>query len=134
MTVDDLTDIQLCYAPQFGTGKDIINIAGYVASNMLHGYAPTIQWNDDNNIYSADSFLIDVRSKPEYEAGAIPGSKNIYVNELRDRLNEIPENKRVYVYCAAGVRSYIGTRILMGNNIDVKNISGGFITYQNMVH
>jgi NADPH-dependent 2,4-dienoyl-CoA reductase/sulfur reductase-like enzyme/rhodanese-related sulfurtransferase len=134
MTVDDLTDIQLCYAPQFGTGKDIINIAGYVAFNMLHGYAPTIQWNDDNNIYSADSFLIDVRSKPEYEAGAIPGSKNIYVNELRDRLNEIPENKRVYVYCAAGVRSYIGTRILMGNNIDVKNISGGFITYQNMVH
>lgn len=133
MTVEDLTDIQLCYAPQFGTGKDIINIAGYVASNILRGYAPTVQWNDDA-MNTDGNILLDVRTKPEYEAGAMPGSVHIPLDELRNRLTELPENQQINIYCAAGLRSYIGMRILMGHDFDVKNLSGGFITYKHLVH
>ena len=133
MTVEDLTDIQLCYAPQFGTGKDIINIAGYVACNVLRGYAPTIQWNDDA-MNTDGNILLDVRSKPEYEAGAMPGSVHIPLDELRNRLTELPENKQINIYCAAGLRSYIGMRILMGNEFNVKNVSGGFITYKHLIN
>jgi len=134
MAVDDLTKIQLSYAPQFGSGKDAINIAGYVASNILHGDAPTVYWNEQSNINSEKALLLDVRTKKEFEAGAVPGAKHIPLDELRDRLGELLKDRQINVYCAAGLRSYLAMRILQQNGFEAKNISGGFRTYEQFLH
>jgi len=134
MTVDDLTKIQLSYAPQFGSGKDAINIGGYVASNILHGDAPTVYWNEQSKIDPEKALLLDVRTKKEFEAGAVPGAKHIPLDELRDRLGELPKDRQINVYCAAGLRSYLAMRVLQQNGFEAKNISGGFRTYEQFLH
>jgi NADPH-dependent 2,4-dienoyl-CoA reductase/sulfur reductase-like enzyme/rhodanese-related sulfurtransferase len=129
MTVDDLTDLQMAYVPQFGSAKDAINMAGYVASNILHGDSPTSYWDElesqDENIC-----ILDVRTKPEFGAGAAPSARNIPLDELRDRLNELPKDAIIEAYCAVGIRSYIATRILMARGYKVRNKSGGYRTYE----
>ncbi|MEY4320961.1 MAG: hypothetical protein RLZZ471_902 [Actinomycetota bacterium] len=130
LTIDDLMDLELAYAPQFGSAKDAINIAGYVGNNVFNGTTPTIQWYELDVARSQGAQLIDVRSPHEHGAGHIPGSVNIPVDELRDRLNEI-HAENVVVYCAVGQRGHIATQILKANNIQVRNLDGGYSTWVN---
>lgn len=124
MTVFDLQEAELAYAPQYGSAKDPINTAGFVAGNVLRG---------DAEIVHADQLeghdLLDVRTSAEHEAGAIPGSKLIPVDELRSRLDEIPKDRPIAAYCAVGLRGYIAARILSHHGFQVRNLSGGFKTW-----
>ena len=129
-TVYDLTELELAYAPPFSSAKDPINMAGYVASNILDGDMPVIQWHELHNLDPKDTLIIDVRMPEEYEDGHIQGTKNIPVDELRDRLAEIPRDKQIIVYCKIGLRGYIAYRILCQHGFNrIKNLSGGWVTY-----
>ena len=134
MTVYDLEETELCYAPQFGSAKDPINMAGFVASGLLRGDHPQV---DVETILSApDSqrpFLVDVRTPQEFAKGSIPGAKNIPVDELRNRLNEFPRDREIAVYCQVGQRGYFATRILQQKGFKAANIGGGYMTYK-LVH
>ncbi len=127
-TIFELMEIEHAYAPPFSSAKDPVNIAGFVAENILHGKMKTIYWNDiENN----DALLIDVRSEEEFNEGNIPGAKNIPVDALRARLNEIPFDKKVIIYCAVGQRGYLAQQILNQNGFDnVFNLSGGYQTWK----
>ena len=131
MTAKDLTELELCYAPPFGSAKDPVNMAGYVIENMISGLVKTFHWHDIEKI-SKDpgAFLLDTRNPMEYLAGTIPGFVNIPLDSLRDRLDEIPKDKTIYVTCQIGLRGYIAARILMQNGYDVYNLSGGYRLYQ----
>ena len=126
MTVFDLQELELAYAPPYGSGKDPVNMAGYVAANTLDGTADTIHWDELDN----DEFIIDVRTPREFARGNVPGSVNIYVNDLRNKLKELPIDKTINAYCTVGVRSYIACRILQQNGFNVRNLSGGYVTYR----
>ena len=130
MTVDDLTHLELSYVPQYGSAKDAVNMAGYVASNILHGDAPVTHWDDLEKTGFDKAYLLDVRSAEEYKEGAVPGSNNVPLDELRERLGELPRDIAIYPYCAAGQRSYIATRILGQHGFKAKIVSGGFRTYE----
>ncbi|TYS01248.1 CoA-disulfide reductase [Rossellomorea vietnamensis] len=129
LTIYDLTEIELAYAPPFSSAKDPVNMAGYVAANMLAEGIQTIQWHEINSIVEAGGLLIDVREPNERKNGFIAGSINIPLGELRDRLAEFPKDKPVYVSCQVGLRGYLATRILAGNDFDVFNLDGGWKTY-----
>lgn len=131
MTAKDLTELELCYAPPFGSAKDPVNMAGYVIENMMSGLVKTFHWHDIEKISKdPDAFLLDTRNPMEYMAGTIPGFVNIPLDSLRDRLDEIPKDKTIYVTCQIGLRGYIAARILMQNGYDVYNLSGGYRLYQ----
>lgn len=131
MTAKDLTELELCYAPPFGSAKDPVNMAGYVIENMMSGLVKTFHWHDIEKISKDSSaFLLDTRNPMEYLAGTIPGFVNIPLDSLRDRLDEIPKDKTIYVTCQIGLRGYIAARILMQNGYDVYNLSGGYRLYQ----
>ena len=108
-----------------------MNMAGYVIENMMSGLVKTFHWHDIEKI-SKDpgAFLLDTRNPMEYLAGTIPGFVNIPLDSLRDRLDEIPKDKTIYVTCQIGLRGYIAARILMQNGYDVYNLSGGYRLYQ----
>ena len=125
MTVFDLQELDLAYAPPYGSGKDAVNMAGFAASNILDGTVKVVHWNELDN----DDFILDVRTKKEFEQYNVSGAINIPLNELRNSLELLPKDNVINVYCAVGIRSYIAVRILMQNGIEAKNISGGFITY-----
>jgi len=125
MTVFDLQELELAYAPPYGSGKDAVNMAGFVAANILDG---TFKVKHYDELDSKD-FVIDVRRSAEIARGAIPEALNIPVNDLRERLNEIPKNKTINLSCAVGVRSYIASRILQQKGFKVKSLSGGYSTY-----
>jgi len=125
LTVFDLQELELAYAPPYGSGKDAVNMAGFVASNILEGTMEVVHWNQ---LDDAD-YILDVRSAGEFKRGNAPSSINIPVDELRNRLNELSKNTAINVYCAVGIRSYIACRILMQNGFIARNISGGYITY-----
>lgn len=129
-TVYDLIEVEHAYAPPFSSAKDPIAIAGYVAANIISGAMPAITWSRMRDIDRATSMILDVRTAEEYAMGMIPGAINIPLEELRSRLSEIPTDKSIYVYCAIGIRAYLGTKILMANGYtDVKNLSGGYKIY-----
>jgi rhodanese-related sulfurtransferase len=130
MTVDELMDLELSYAPQFGSAKDPINHVGYVGNNVLHGVTPTIQWHELQHELAAGRILVDVRTEAENSSGTIPGALNIPVDSLREHLAELV-GQRVVVTCQVGQRGHTATQILRGHNIDVKNLSGGYITWKN---
>ena len=126
-TVADLTRTEHAYAPPFSSAKDPIAIAGYVASNILSGVMPVVTWRE---IADAGGILLDVRTRHEFQMGSIPGSVNIPLEELRDRLAEIPADKPILIYCAIGLRGYLAMKILTANGLtDVRNLSGGYKTY-----
>jgi len=131
MTVFDLEEMELCYAPQYGSAKDPINMAGFVAGGMLRGEHPQV---DVETVLAAPEnrrpFLLDVRTAEEYSAGAIPGAVNIPVDELRSRLEEIPRDREIAAYCQVGQRGYLATRILMQNGFAAVNIGGGYKAYK----
>lgn len=127
-TVDDLMDLELAYAPQFGSAKDPINHAGYVGNNVLHGNTPTLQWHELDSALAAGAQLIDVRTATENAAGAIPGARLIPVDELRDHLDQI--DGEVIVHCAVGQRGHTATQILRAAGKNVRNLSGGYTTWR----
>jgi CoA-disulfide reductase len=125
MTVFDLQELELAYAPPYGSGKDPVNMAGYAAGNILDGTASVKHFeNLDSNL-----FLLDVRSPSEVKHGSITGAVNIPVSQLRQKIDELPKNKTINAYCAVGIRSYIASRILKQKGFDACNISGGYSTY-----
>ncbi len=131
MTVYDLEEMELCYAPQFGSAKDPVNMAGFVASGLLRGDHPQINLEDALAAAAkSEVYLLDVRSSTEYAGGHIPGATNISVDELRGRLSELPKDREIAAYCQVGQRGYIATRILKQNGFQVRNIGGGYRTYQ----
>ncbi|MFC1993273.1 CoA-disulfide reductase [Chloroflexota bacterium] len=130
MTVDDLTQLELGYVPQYGSAKDAVNMAGYVASNIFHGDVPVVHWDELDETGYKEALLLDVRREDEFKEGAVPGAKNIPLDKLRSRLNELSEANAIYPYCAAGQRSYMATRILGQRGFKVKNVSGGFRSYK----
>jgi len=124
-TVFDLEEAEMCYAPQFGSAKDPVNMAGMVAANMLRGDNPIVHWENVDD----SAFILDVREPFEFNQGHIEKAVNIPLSALRSKLNELPHDREIQVYCAAGQRSYYATRILSLNGFRVKNISGGWLTY-----
>ncbi len=131
LTVFDLEQVELAYAPQYGSAKDPINMAGFVAAGLIRGDHPQV---DVESILKMPvdqrPMLLDVRTSQEFSQGQIPGAINISVDELRDRLGELPRNRPIAVYCQVGQRGYIATRILMQRGFDVVNIGGGYKTYR----
>jgi NADPH-dependent 2,4-dienoyl-CoA reductase/sulfur reductase-like enzyme/rhodanese-related sulfurtransferase len=128
LTIEDLMDLELAYAPQFGSAKDAINIAGYVGNNVFNGTTPTLQWHELETARAAGAQVVDVRSGGEHGFANIPGTLNIPVEELRDRLDEI-QFEDVVVYCQVGQRGHIATQILKANGAKVRNLDGGFLTW-----
>ncbi len=129
LTVLDLPDLELSYAPPFSSAKDPVNMAGYVASNIVDGLVETVQWHEIDEIIAQGGLVIDVREPIEREAGFIPGSINIPLGELRNRMQDIPADQTVYVSCQVGLRGYLGARILSEHGRQVKNVDGGYKTY-----
>lgn len=129
LTIDDLMDLELAYAPQFGSAKDAVNIAGYVGNNVLNGTTPTLQWHELETARANGAQVIDVRSAGEHGFANIPGTANIPVEEIRDRLSEI-QMENVVVYCQVGQRGHIATQILKSHGAKVRNLDGGFLTWQ----
>ncbi len=125
-SITELTEFEHAYAPPFSSAKDPINIAAFVAENVLLNKTKLFYWNDINTLPDG-SFLLDVRTKEEFEKGAIANAINIPLDELRNNLNKIPQNKTIYIYCAGGLRGYLSERILIQNGFtDVYNLSGGY--------
>lgn len=129
VTASGLAHLELAYAPQFGSAKDAVNILGYVAENTRNGTTPTVQWHELDDALQAGSTLIDVRSVAEHTNGAIPGARNIPLDELRDRLDELPDGPLV-VHCQVGLRGHIATRLLRQHGREVRNLDGGYRTWQ----
>jgi NADPH-dependent 2,4-dienoyl-CoA reductase/sulfur reductase-like enzyme/rhodanese-related sulfurtransferase len=125
MTVFDLQELDLAYAPPYGSGKDAVNMAGFAASNILDGTVNVVHWNELND----NDFILDVRTKKEFDKNNVPGAINIPLNELRNSLELLPTDKIINAYCGVGIRSYIAVRILMQLGFKASNISGGFLTY-----
>jgi CoA-disulfide reductase len=131
MTVYDLEKLELAYAPPYSSAKDPVNIAGYTAANVLKKDCDIFHWDEIESIDREKSILVDVRTPMEYKLGSIHGAVNIPVDELRERLEEIPKDKVVYILCQVGLRGYIACRILKQKGYgQVKNLSGGYKTWQ----
>ncbi len=129
MTVRDLTELELAYAPPYGSAKDPINYAGFVATNVLDGKAKLCHVEDVINP-GENQVLLDVRTPAEAEVGTISGAINIPVDDLRSGLNKLPKNKELLVFCQVGLRGYIACRILTQNGFNCRNLSGGYKTYK----
>lgn len=124
----ELAQLELAYAPQFGSAKDAVNIAGYVAENVRTGTTPSVQWHELEAAMADGATLIDVRSPAEAAAGSIPGAVNIPLDDLRDRLGELPAGPLV-VHCAVGLRGHIATRLLRQRGFEARNLDGGYRTW-----
>jgi len=125
LTVFGLQDLELAYAPPYGSGKDPVNMAGFAAGNILDNTADVKHFEQ----LDGDDFLLDVRSPAEVERGSIAGALNIPVNKIRKQLDELPKDKIINIYCAVGIRSYIASRILRQNGFDAKSLPGGYSSY-----
>ncbi|MGN7797718.1 FAD-dependent oxidoreductase [Leifsonia sp. 22587] len=128
ITASGLARLELAYAPQFGSAKDPVNQLGYVADNLRTGATRAIQWHELDSALAAGATLVDVRTAGEHAAGAIPGAVSIPVDELRDRLAELPAGP-VVVHCQVGQRGHTAARILAQHGRDVVNLDGGYRTW-----
>ena len=129
LTIDDLMDLELTYAPQFGSAKDAINQAGYVGNNVFSGRTKTIQWDQVDELVAAGYTLIDVRTPTEHAAGNIPGSRNIEVNVMREHIEEL-KDKKIIAFCQVGQRGHTASSLLQGYGIEVVNLDGGYKTWR----
>jgi len=130
-TIYEMQEIEHAYAPPYSSAKDPVNVAGMVAENIIKGMTKIVHWDDIRNLDMKDTLLLDVRTPDEHALGSIEGSVNIPVDDLRNRLAEIPQGKKLVVFCGTGHRSYFATRILMQNGFtEVYNLSGGYHTYE----
>ena len=128
LTIDDLMNLELSYAPAFGSAKDAINQAGYVGNNIFTGKTESVQYGDLADKMAAGAMLVDVRSESENAAGHIPGSVLIPVDTLRENLDQL-EGKEVIVHCAVGQRGHTAVQLLKGHGINAKNLDGGYTTW-----
>lgn len=136
MTVADLEELDLAYAPPYSSAKDPVNMAGYLASNILHGLVRQVHWSELPALMG-EGLLLDVRTAAERARGSVPGSAHIPVDELRDRLSELPAPEALaavgatlYVHCQSGLRSYLACRILSQHGYPCANVAGGYVFYQ----
>lgn len=129
LTIHDLTELELAYAPPYSSAKDPVNMAGYVASNVAEGLVEIFHLDEISQIGIKQGFLLDVRTAAEFSRGAIPNAVNIPVDELREHLDELPKDRTIYIYCQIGLRGYIASRILTAQGFQVKNLSGGYRLY-----
>jgi NADPH-dependent 2,4-dienoyl-CoA reductase/sulfur reductase-like enzyme/rhodanese-related sulfurtransferase len=130
MSVFDLEELELAYSPQYGSAKDPVNMAGFVAAGLLRGDHPQV---DMESVLRADAtgyFLVDVRTPQEFDAGHVPGAVNVPVDQLRSRLDELPRDREIAAYCQVGQRGYLATRILRQAGFKAANVGGGYRTYQ----
>jgi NADPH-dependent 2,4-dienoyl-CoA reductase/sulfur reductase-like enzyme/rhodanese-related sulfurtransferase len=130
MTVHDLAELELAYAPPYGSAKDPVNLAGMAAQNVLAGDVALAQWNDIASLDPGATLLLDVRRPDERAQGFIPGSSHIPLDELRRRLSELPRDREIIAYCQSGQRSYIAARILSHHGFRVRNLTGSYRTWQ----
>jgi rhodanese-related sulfurtransferase len=129
LTVFDLEDLELCYAPPFGSAKDAVNMAGFVAANVLRGDVRL--WEPEElATLTGDQVLVDVRTAQEQQSlGAIPGSLCAPLDGLREHLGELPRDKELLVFCQVGLRGYVAARLLAQHGFQVRNLSGGYRRY-----
>jgi len=130
MTVRDLQEVELAYAPQFGSAKDPVNMAGFVATNVEDALYTQVHVDSLGQGPAAGAFLLDVRTPGEFESGSIPGAVNVPLEALRDRLGEIPRDRPVIAYCQVGMRGYMATLVLRDAGLDASNLAGGYKTYR----
>lgn len=136
MNVYDLADLELTYAPSFGTGKDVINKVGYIASNLLEEDFKQVKFTELYNLVRTNAQVVDVRSPGEYQRMHIAGAVNIPMDEIRNRLDELNKELPVYVHCQTGQRSYNVAMMLQSNGFDVYNVAGSFLfakTYEQVM-
>jgi NADPH-dependent 2,4-dienoyl-CoA reductase/sulfur reductase-like enzyme/rhodanese-related sulfurtransferase len=127
-TIYDLEESELCYAPQFGSAKSPVNFAGMVAADVLREDMPLCHWNGDES-----GFLLDVRHPQELKVEHVQGAVNIPLDELRERLDDLPRDSEIQVFCRSGQRAYYATRVLMQNGFKVRNLAGGMMSRENLV-
>ncbi|MCK9404023.1 MAG: FAD-dependent oxidoreductase [Chitinophagaceae bacterium] len=129
-TIDELTEFEHAYAPPYSSAKDPVNMSGYVAENILLNRLKVFYYDEVASL-PADSILLDVRTAAEFDAGYITNAINIPVDEIRQRLAELPPDKKIYIYCEAGLRGYLAHRMLRQNGYEeVYNLSGGYISWK----
>ena len=132
-TVYDLADLELAYAPPYGSAKDPVNMLGFLGENILKGKMDIIQWFELDDLDEDEYTIVDVREEEERDLGFIQNSINISVDELRANIDMLDKNKTIVLYCATGIRAYVATRILLQKGFSkVKNLSGGYITYSDV--
>ena len=129
-TIYDLQRLELAYAPPYSSAKDPVNMIGFAAENILDEIQEVILWRDIQNLDQSNHLILDVREDVEVDLGAIDGAMHIPVNDIRDRMAELPKDKTIVIYCAVGVRGYIGARILKQAGYKVKNLIGGYTLYK----
>ena len=122
-TVYDLEEVELCYAPQFGSAKDPVNFAGMVAADVLRGDMPLAHWNETKG-----ALLLDVRTPVELAVEDVPGAVHIPLHELRNRIGELPKNREILVICRSAQRAYYATRVLLQSGFKARNLSGGMLS------
>ena len=131
MTVFDLEEMELAYSPQYGSAKDPINMAGFVAGGLVRGEHPQV---DVETVFAAPAderpLVVDVRTPQEFSAGHMDGAVNVPVDDLRSRLGEIPRDREIAVCCQVGQRGYLATRLLRQKGFSASNIGGGYKTYK----
>jgi rhodanese-related sulfurtransferase len=130
MTVFDLEELELAYAPPYSSAKDPLNIAGFVAGNILRGDMDVVHWYEYVEQQGNGAVLIDLRSAKELEvSGIIPGATHIPLEKLRSRLDTLDKDKEYILYCAVGMRGYLAHRIMVQNGFRSRNLSGGYRTF-----
>jgi NADPH-dependent 2,4-dienoyl-CoA reductase/sulfur reductase-like enzyme/rhodanese-related sulfurtransferase len=125
-TVFDLEEAELCYAPQFGSAKDPINMAGMIAANVVRGDAQIVHWKD---LERTSALILDVRELSEFQKGSVAGAAHIPLGQLRRRMTELPQDREIWAYCLVGQRSYYAYRALQQYGYRIKSISGGYRTF-----
>jgi NADPH-dependent 2,4-dienoyl-CoA reductase/sulfur reductase-like enzyme/peroxiredoxin family protein/TusA-related sulfurtransferase/rhodanese-related sulfurtransferase len=130
LKVTDLKDLELSYAPPFSSAKDPVNMLGFVAENKTKGLVSTFGWNEIDTVIKNQEVILDVREPIEYELGHLDGAINIPVSQLRKRLSELPKDRTLHIYCQSGIRAYNASRILMQYGFTVKNLDGGYKSFQ----
>jgi Rhodanese-related sulfurtransferase len=134
MKASALAELDLAYAPPYSSAKDPVNMAGFMIENIVKGFVKQFHWHDIPALQqSEDVFLLDTRTDREYNSGHVEGFHHIPIDDLRERLDEIPPGKPVYLMCQSGLRSYLSCRILSQNGFDCYNFSGGYSFYKAVV-
>ncbi len=129
-TMDDIAELELAYAPPFGSAKDPVNMAGMIAQDVLHGDVQLAQWSEIATLDPAQTLLLDVRRPDERAKGFIPGSIHIPLDQIRSRMHELPRDREIITYCQSGQRSYFTSRILLQHGFRVRNLTGSYRTWK----
>ena len=133
MSVFDLEELELAYAPPYSSAKDPVNLAGYHAANILKKDVKVVDWRRIKGLSDDTTVILDVRTEREFETdGKIAGSINIPIDQLRDRIDELDRGKTYILVCLAGLRIYLGCRILSANGYDCHSMSGGYMLYRHL--